>query len=296
MASRPAVIRSKSGAPRRRSRAASFRPRILIVDADAGERQMLIDLLDTETEFRPMGAASIAQAMQAIGKLEGKTPPYGAILVDTLLPDGNGGEFCIELRRNGIRVPILILGGPDEIDVVRSLDQGANDCILRPFSRNVLLARLRAQLRASEDEVPRRPPTKEQLLRQLDIVEIALRKLEPPSGGRFHNNPPDVSAEPSALSADNWLRALQAVQNLRREFNRPHSDRSRVRGAVPILVQAMNELAGWLKKHIDTAAHQFAKSFGKAAGIAGGFKVVLAFNAHDEIDYLIHMIARWLGH
>jgi DNA-binding response OmpR family regulator len=73
------------------------------------------------------------------------------------LPDGDGRDFCVRLRRDGYRMPVVMLTGADsEADVVSGLDAGANDFIVKPFRLNELLARIRAQLRgydSSEDAV-----------------------------------------------------------------------------------------------------------------------------------------------
>ena len=82
---------------------------------------------------------------------------FDAVLLDIGLPDGDGRDLCTELRRTGIKVPIIMLTGADaEHDVVRGLDSGANDYIAKPFRIMELIARLRAQLRVfdnSEDAV-----------------------------------------------------------------------------------------------------------------------------------------------
>ena len=82
---------------------------------------------------------------------------FDAVLLDIGLPDGDGRDFCAELRRTACKVPIIMLTGADaEHDVVRGLDAGANDYIAKPFRITELLARLRAQLRVfdnSEDAV-----------------------------------------------------------------------------------------------------------------------------------------------
>ena len=79
------------------------------------------------------------------------------ILLDIGLPDGDGRELCAKLRRDGKKMPVIMLTGQDaETDVVRGLDAGANDYIAKPFRLNELLARVRAQLRVfdnSEDAV-----------------------------------------------------------------------------------------------------------------------------------------------
>src|SRR5215831_5095891 len=74
-----------------------------------------------------------------------------AAILDVTLPDGDGRDFCDRLRRAGHKMPIIILTGSDsESDVVRGLEAGANDYIVKPFRLTELAARLRAQLRQFE--------------------------------------------------------------------------------------------------------------------------------------------------
>src|SRR4029450_10624743 len=81
-------------------------------------------------------------------KLGHEDARYDAVLLDVGLPDGDGRELCAKLRREGKRMPIVMLTGADaEADVVRGLDAGANDYVAKPFRAGELLARLRAQLR-----------------------------------------------------------------------------------------------------------------------------------------------------
>ena len=77
---------------------------------------------------------------------------FDAVILDVGLPDGDGRDLCVKLRRQGQKMPIIMLTGSDaETDVVRGLDSGANDYIAKPFRLNELLARLRAQLRIFEN-------------------------------------------------------------------------------------------------------------------------------------------------
>ena len=74
------------------------------------------------------------------------------MILDVGLPDGDGRDLCIRLRKQGQKMPIIMLTGSDaETDVVRGLDSGANDYIAKPFRLDELLARLRAQLRIFEN-------------------------------------------------------------------------------------------------------------------------------------------------
>jgi DNA-binding response OmpR family regulator len=122
---------------------------ILIVDDDRLLRQMLAEQLAVDGEFVSGEAATAAEAEAEVAS---GTIRYDAIILDVGLPDGDGRDLCAKLRRNGVKVPIIMLTGSDEeIDVVRGLDSGANDYIAKPFRMAELLARLRAQLRIFEN-------------------------------------------------------------------------------------------------------------------------------------------------
>src|SRR3546814_9789727 len=63
----------------------------------------------------------------------------------------DGREVCRLLRRNGVSAPIIMLTAADsDADAILGLDSGANDYVTKPFRLNVLMARLRAQLRLHE--------------------------------------------------------------------------------------------------------------------------------------------------
>jgi DNA-binding response OmpR family regulator len=122
---------------------------VLIVDDDAALRATLAEQLGVDGEFVAVEAESVASAEEA---LNGKSARFDAIILDVGLPDGDGRDYCAALRRQGVKVPIIMLtGSDDEADVVRGLDAGANDYIAKPFRLAELLARLRAQLRIFEN-------------------------------------------------------------------------------------------------------------------------------------------------
>ncbi|MGY6529815.1 MAG: response regulator transcription factor [Cyanobacterium sp.] len=77
------------------------------------------------------------------------------IVVDGALPGLSGLEVCRRLRLGGDKVPIIILTAQDDInDRVAGLDAGADDYLLKPFSIDDLLTRLKASLRRSSEEDP----------------------------------------------------------------------------------------------------------------------------------------------
>ena len=76
--------------------------------------------------------------------------PFNMIILDVMMPFMDGLEVTRRLRRESIRTPILLLTGRDASeDVVRGLDAGADDYLTKPFSFDVLLARVRARTRGS---------------------------------------------------------------------------------------------------------------------------------------------------
>ena len=80
--------------------------------------------------------------------------PYGAIVLDVMLPDFDGFELCRRIRGNGQWVPVIMLTARDSVgDRVRGLDAGADDYLVKPFSLAELAARLRALAR--RDDRPR---------------------------------------------------------------------------------------------------------------------------------------------
>ncbi len=127
---------------------------ILVVDDDEALRQTLAEQLAHDGEF---SATEAATAAEALARLSAEDSRFDAIVLDIGLPDGDGRDLCARLRKQGLRMPILMLTGADgEQDIVRGLDSGANDYIAKPFRVSELMARLRAQLRVfdnSEDAV-----------------------------------------------------------------------------------------------------------------------------------------------
>lgn len=73
---------------------------------------------------------------------------YDAIILDVMMPRRDGFSVCRELRRNGMRTPVLLLTARDTIaDKITGLDAGGDDYLTKPFEFAELLARLRALLR-----------------------------------------------------------------------------------------------------------------------------------------------------
>lgn len=79
---------------------------------------------------------------------------YDLIILDVMMPEMNGFEVCRKLREAKNHTPILMLTAKDQTqDVVRGLDTGADDYLAKPFSFEVLLARIRALLRRPQESI-----------------------------------------------------------------------------------------------------------------------------------------------
>ena len=97
---------------------------------------------------------------------------YDVIILDVMLPEMNGYEVCRALCKDGNQTPILMLTARDaERDIIEGLDMGADDYLAKPFSFEVLLARLRALLRRPNEKL-------EEILRVGDLtLDPSLKKV-----------------------------------------------------------------------------------------------------------------------
>jgi DNA-binding response OmpR family regulator len=97
-----------------------------IMDGEAGERRIIVSHKD-----------------------------YDLIILDLMLPGKDGFEICRDVREQQITTPILVLTARDATeDKVNALDAGADDYLVKPFSFEELMARVRALLRRPEQALP----------------------------------------------------------------------------------------------------------------------------------------------
>lgn len=151
--------------------------KILLVDDDNDLREGLADQLDLMDEFDISQAPCAGDALNMIDQNE-----YDLMVFDVDMPDMDGRELCKRVRKKGVTVPIIMLTGmAGDADTILGLESGANDYVAKPFSFNVLLARIRAQFRQfaqSEDATFRIGPYKfRPSTRELDAQD-GLRPLK----------------------------------------------------------------------------------------------------------------------
>src|ERR1044071_8979047 len=119
-------------------------PSILVVEDEVLTRRTLQEILQAEG-FSVTTTGSIAEAMGEVGR-----NGYDLILLDLLLPDGDGLTACKRIRERH-RMPIVILSTRRQLeDRVAGLETGADDYIVKPFEAPEIVARVRAQLRRAQ--------------------------------------------------------------------------------------------------------------------------------------------------
>ena len=118
--------------------------RVLTIEDDAAIRRGIVDALRF-AGYEPIEAGDAVTGLDVAVRRE-----YDLLLLDLVLPGGDGLELLAQLRRRRPTVPVIILTARgDESDRVQGLKDGADDYIVKPFSVKELLARVEAVLRRS---------------------------------------------------------------------------------------------------------------------------------------------------
>ncbi len=141
--------------------------KILVIDDDNALREMVGIVLESEgfdVSYHDAGSG----ALEAF-----KTSAPDLVLLDVMLPGKDGIEVCQEIRAIAGTPIIMLTAKTESEDVVRGLEAGADDYVVKPFDPGVLTARIRARLRplgsGSEDTVTIGPLT-------LDVVGHEVRR------------------------------------------------------------------------------------------------------------------------
>mgnify|MGYP003348984570 CR=1 FL=1 len=141
------------------------RRRLLLVEDEPGLVMTLSDRLIAE-------GYDVESATDARSGLEiAVAGPFDAILMDVMLPGGNGFDICRTLRQQGIQTPVLMLTARGQVvDRVVGLKLGADDYLIKPFSPGELAARARSVLRRSQ-------PTPKRSARQGVVIDAGTRDV-----------------------------------------------------------------------------------------------------------------------
>ena len=136
--------------------------RLLIIEDEVAMRQVLCDCL-ARHGYRVISAID---GESGLARVVEEKPDL--VILDVMMPKLDGFALCEEIRRLGLRMPILFLSAKASVDDrVKGLDSGGDDYLPKPFSRAELLARVRALLRRklNEDEA-------------LESIEIGEAKID----------------------------------------------------------------------------------------------------------------------
>ena len=117
--------------------------KILVVDDERAVR----DSLRRALELEGYSVELASDGEEALDRLSANGEP-DAMILDVLMPGMDGLEVCRRVRREGNRIPVLMLTARTEVENrVAGLDAGADDYVTKPFALEELLARMRALLR-----------------------------------------------------------------------------------------------------------------------------------------------------
>jgi DNA-binding response OmpR family regulator len=123
--------------------------KLLIIEDNARLAAVMTKLL-TDNGMTVDAVATVEEARAALA-----LGTYDLILLDLALPDGYGGDLLRTLRNAGEATPVLVATARGDItDRVQLLNAGADDYLVKPFSLDELLARIRAVLRRPRQTAP----------------------------------------------------------------------------------------------------------------------------------------------
>jgi two-component system OmpR family response regulator len=142
--------------------------RVLVVDDEAKLARLL------QRGLRQHGIATDVAGSGEDALVRARATPYDAIVLDVMLPGCDGFDVCRQLRDESIWTPTLMLTALGDVESrIRGLDGGADDYLVKPFSLEELLARLRAIARRGSAPRPA-------------VLEVGAMRLDPSSRRAWH--------------------------------------------------------------------------------------------------------------
>ena len=160
---------------------AGMKLRVLLVEDEVAISEPLAEYLVREG-FSAQIAGDLAQARIA---MSGSQPDV--ILLDVMLPDGDGRDLCREIRKDSDVPIILLTARSEEVDRIVGLELGADDYVVKPFSAGELVARIRAIMRRGSVRARRGPivvgdlaldPTARIVTKDGRRIELAAREFD----------------------------------------------------------------------------------------------------------------------
>lgn len=198
--------------------------RILVIDDEVAMRVALVESLRSEG-YQVDGAED-----GEVGLEKAFSSEFDLILLDVMMPKIDGFAACSEMRKRGLKTPVLMLTARGMVDDrVKGLDSGADDYLVKPFSLKELLARVRALTRRKErEDVPEEAligeaeinlkertcfvndETHDLNAKECGILELLLAcRGEVVSRDRFLDEVWGYNANPSTRTVDNFISELR---------------------------------------------------------------------------------------
>ncbi|HIO23668.1 MAG TPA: response regulator [Nitrospinaceae bacterium] len=202
--------------------------RILLVEDEPHIAEALTHALNEES-LDTTRVGTISDAREAY-----KNNTFDLIILDVGLPDGNGFDFCKEIRGNGDNIPIIFLTArSDEVDEVRGLSIGADDYVKKPFSAIALSIKIKKILVKKEeknstpslsplqlhlDEAKKRITFKGENL-NLSSIELSILSLLLKRPGQVYS-PDQIIAQCWVKGGENVINEAVAfhIKNIRKKF------------------------------------------------------------------------------
>ncbi|MEM7650425.1 MAG: response regulator transcription factor, partial [Cyanobacteria bacterium P01_A01_bin.70] len=124
-----------------------MKPKILLIE----DEQKLAKFVEMELGYEDYDVTVANDGLS--GLMAARDAEPNLVLLDWMMPGLSGVEVCRRLRATGFKEPIILMTAKDDVaDRVAGLDAGADDYVVKPFSIEELLARVRAHLRRSEPQ------------------------------------------------------------------------------------------------------------------------------------------------
>jgi DNA-binding response OmpR family regulator len=156
--------------------------KILVVE----DQENLAKLVKDGLEAEGFAVDCVFDGETAQTRIELNHEDYDLVLLDVMLPKKTGTEVCQNIRAQKIAIPILMLTAKDSAeDIINGLNIGADDYIVKPFTFDILIARIRAVLRRPHTSLPikleaqnlRLDITSKQLFKGRTEVKLTLKEF-----------------------------------------------------------------------------------------------------------------------